>query len=203
MRRKILSIMLCITLLAFVGWLGRASQEKTKSDWTEVAPGVLRSPGPAAGYALVSGDKALLIDVPTTADGLAKHGVRSIDRVILTHYHREVCAGLKALPKNVKIQAPKKAEEWLSPKGAEKYWRESLPLRGSRTAYLVVPTGFADIDYSLADGHSIKWEGWNISVLDTPGHALAHVSLIARKAQGPRIAFCGGAFTSAGKMWAP
>jgi glyoxylase-like metal-dependent hydrolase (beta-lactamase superfamily II) len=141
MRRRLLCIVLCISVLVLAGWLGRANQEKAKSGWTEIAPGVLRSPGPVAGYALLAGDKALLIDAPAESGDLAKHGVRGIDGVLLTHYHRSVCAGLFGLSKNLKIQAPKKAEEWLSPKSIEKYWRESLPLRGSRTAYLVLPVG--------------------------------------------------------------
>jgi glyoxylase-like metal-dependent hydrolase (beta-lactamase superfamily II) len=203
MRRRLFTLAICVGVLALAGWLGGAGQDKAKSAWTEIAPGVLRSPGPVAGYALIAGDKALLIDAPGDTSDLAKHGVRRIERVLLTHYHRGVCAGIASLPKDVKIAAPKKAEEWLSPKAVEKYWRESIPLRGSRTAYLVVPQGFEGIEYSLADGASIQWEGWDIKVLDSPGHALAHVSLIAKKGNGPRIVFCGGALASPGKLWAP
>ncbi len=203
MCRRLLSALLCVSALILAAWLGRANQDKAKSGWTEIAPGVLRSPGPVAGYALIAGDKALLIDAPGHTAELAKHGIRRIETVLLTHYHRGVCAGLGELPKNVTVHAPKKAEEWLAPKAVEKYWRDSLPLRGSRTAYLVVPAGFDNIDYSLIDGKTVQWEGWTIDVLDSPGHALAHVALSARKADGPRVVFCGGAFASAGKLWAP
>ena len=203
MRRRFLCVVLCVSLIALVGWLGRAGQDQAKSAWTEIAPGVLRSPGPVAGYALLSGDKALLIDAPAHQADLGRNGVRKIDGVLLTHYHRGVCAGLNDLPKGVKIKAPTKAEEWLSPKGVEKYWRESLPLRGSRTAYLVVPSGFDGIEYSLAGGGTFKWEDWDIQILDTPGHALAHISVVARKERGLKLVFCGGAFASAGKIWAP
>jgi glyoxylase-like metal-dependent hydrolase (beta-lactamase superfamily II) len=201
MRRRIVLFSICVGMLALVGWLGRAGQ--ANSGWTEIAPGILRAPGPVGGYALLAGDKALLIDAPGHTGDLAKHGVRRIDGVLLTHYHRAVGAGLGELPKGAKIQAPKKAEEWLAPKAVEKYWRESIPLRGSRTAYLVVPVGVDGIDYALVDGKSLAWEGWNIDVIDTPGHALAHVALSAQKDKGPRIVFCGGAFASAGKLWGP
>ncbi len=203
MRRRLFCVTLCIGLLALAGWLGRASQDKAKSNWSEVASGVLRSSGAVAGYALLAGDKALLIDVPGATGDLAKQGVRRIDGVLLTHYHRSVCAGLYDLPKEVKIQAPKKAEEWLSPKAVEKYWRDSIPLRGSRTAYLVVPIGVENIDYSLVDGKTFEWEGWKLNVIDTPGHALAQVAIVAQKAGGDRFVFCGGAFASAGKLWGP
>ena len=197
--RRIFSVVLCVGILGLVAWLGRAGQGKAKPDWTEVAPGVWRAPGPVGGYALVAGDKALLIDAPVHPGDLKK----KIEGVLLTHYHRSACGGLGELPKGVKIQAPTKAEEWLSPKAVEKYWRDSLPLRGSRTAYLVVAAGFDGIDYSLTDGHSFKWEGWDIEVHDAPGHALKQVMLTARKERGPKVAFCGGAFASAGKLWAP
>jgi glyoxylase-like metal-dependent hydrolase (beta-lactamase superfamily II) len=202
MRRRFLSIFCCVTLLVAVGWLGRAAQEKDKSAWTEVAPGVLRSPGPVAGYALLSGDKALLIDAPLGADRVGPV-VRVIDGVLLTHYHRGVSSGLHDLPASVKVRAPKGAEEWLTPEGVAKYWKESLPLRGSRTAYQVLPVGVKGIDPSLADDATLDWEGWKIRVVATPGHSLAHVALLAQKGDGPRLLFCGGAFASAGKLWAP
>ena len=203
MLRRILSIVLCVLILSAVAWLGRAGQGKTADDWTEVAPGVLRCPGPVGGYALISGLKALLIDVPGDHAGLAKRGIRRIDAALLTHYHRPVCAGLAELPNDVKVRAPKAAEEWLSLAKVSKYWKDSLPLRGSRTAYLVLPIGADGIDYSLADGKAFDWEGWKLRIIDTPGHALAHVAIVAQKASGPRLVFCGGAFTSAGKLWAP
>src|SRR5437016_8529917 len=55
--------------------------------------------------------------------------------------HRTVCAGLADLPKGVKVRAPKGADEWLSPDKVRMYWQDSLPLRNSRTAYLILPVG--------------------------------------------------------------
>jgi glyoxylase-like metal-dependent hydrolase (beta-lactamase superfamily II) len=203
MLRRVVCFGACVAVVALAGWIGRAGQDRGKATWTKVAPGVLRSPGPVAGYALVSGDKALLIDAPSTGEDLTGHGVRRIEGVLLTHYHRAVCAGLTDLPRVVKIRAPKGAEEWLRPDKVKAYWRDSLPLRGSRTAYLVVPEGIEGITYSLADGQTIDWEGWKIEVIDTPGHARAQVAMVAQKEGGPRIVFAGGAFASAGKLWGP
>lgn len=203
MRRIVLSV-LCLALLAGAAWLGRAGPGQDASDaWTVVAPGVLRAPGPVAGYALVADGAALLIDAPQPTIGLVARGVRTVEGVLLTHYHRDVCAALAELPGRPPVQAPQKAAEWLTPANVAKYWKESLPLRSSRTAYLVHPVGFDGVKYSLTDGHTIDWRGWKIRVLDTPGHALAHVALVARKADGPRIVFCGGAFATPGKLWAP
>lgn len=203
MRSRILILAVTVAMLALVGWLGRAGQDKANSAWTQVAPGVLRSSSPVAGYALTAGDKALLIDAPGSTADLAAHGVRRIERALLTHYHRGVCAGLPELPGGTAVLASTKAEEWLAPKAVEKYWRESIPLRGSRTGYQVLPVGVDGIDYTLKDGTTLTWEGWQIQVLDTPGHALAHTAFVAQKGNGPRIVFCGGAFAAAGKLWAP
>jgi glyoxylase-like metal-dependent hydrolase (beta-lactamase superfamily II) len=191
----------CIFAAAYGGFAQNAGP--APASWVTVTPGVLRSPGGVAGYALLDGERALLIDAPMPTDGLAAHGVRTIDAVLLTHYHREVCAALPALLKSTIVKAPPKAAEWLEPERVRKYWQDSIPLRGSRTAYRVVPEGFADIDYSLADGKTIDWHAWKLTVVDTPGHALAHVAIMAHKKDGPRIAFCGGAFAAAGKLWAP
>jgi glyoxylase-like metal-dependent hydrolase (beta-lactamase superfamily II) len=89
MRRKLIAVG-CIGILLAASWLGmRGSAEpKAAEAWTEVAPGVWRSPTIPAGYALISGDKALLIDAPCAAADLAKHGVKKIDTVLLTHHHR-------------------------------------------------------------------------------------------------------------------
>jgi glyoxylase-like metal-dependent hydrolase (beta-lactamase superfamily II) len=192
---------MCILAAVYAGLAQNAGPAATT--WIVVAPGVLRSPGSVAGYALIDGDRALLIDAPVAADGLAAHGVRKVETVLLTHYHRDVCVALPVLLKSSAVHAPAKAAEWLEPEPVRKYWQVSIPLRGSRTAYRVVSEGFAGIDYSLTDGKTLDWHGWRLTVIDTPGHALAHVAIAARKPDGPRIVFCGGALASAGKLWAP
>ena len=197
-------VLLCIAILGTAAWYGNSQNPMPAAPvWTVVRPGVLRSPGGVAGYALVDGDRALLIDAPCGTDGLAAHGVRQVETVLLTHYHRDVCAALGTLPKGCAVKAPVKAAEWLEPDRVRKFWQESIPLRGSRTAYRVVPEGMAGIDYSLAGGRSFAWRSWQLTVVDTPGHALAHVAIVARKKDGPGIAFCGGAFARPGKLWAP
>ncbi len=202
MTKRIVSFALCGIVLAGAAWLGRAQNGVPVDGWAEVAPGVWRSPGLVAGYALVEGDMALLIDAPQPTDGLAKLGVRAIDRAVLTHYHRDVCAALPSL--KCPVRAPKGAEEWLSPDGVAKYWKESLPLRSSRTAYMVLPAGVAGIDCTLADGFALEWRGWKIHIIETPGSARAQVAVVARKGeQGPRVVFCGGAFASSGKLALP
>ena len=191
---------LSIALVAVAAWLRGTAPPEPAPRWTEIAPGVLRSPGAPAGYALLADGKALLIDAPHPSDGLAA----TVESVLLTHYHRDSVRAVGTFLKNkVPVRAPKGADEWLHADKVRKYWQESLPLRNSRTAYLVVPQGFDHIDCSLTDGATIDWRGWKLQIIDTPGHARAHVAILAQKKASSDILFTGGAFASSGKLWAP
>src|SRR5438874_7327649 len=143
MKTRGLTALLSLAAVGVAAWIGGAGSGGPAADaWAEVAPGVLRSPGTTAGYALRDGDAALLIDCPLGTDGLKAHGVKKVEAVLLTHHHRDSCAAAgKLLAAGVPVRASKAAAEWLLPAAVRKYWQESLPLRGSRTAYLVVPVG--------------------------------------------------------------
>ncbi|HEY7311729.1 MAG TPA: MBL fold metallo-hydrolase [Gemmataceae bacterium] len=207
MKVRYLTVVLCVGVLAAAVWVGvpKAEDGKPANAWTQVAPGVFRSPGMPAGYALVAGERALLLDAPHDADGLKAHGVRKIDAVLLTHHHRDTAAFAgRFLTDRVPVRASRAAAEWLTPEGVRTYWQTSLPLRNSRTAYLVLPEGLQGVDCSLKDGETIDWNGWSVRVVETPGHSRDHVAFLARKGEkGPRLLFCGDALAAPGKMWSP
>ncbi len=206
MRRTLLALG-CVVLLLAAAWLGMrgGAAPKPAEVWTEVAPGVWRSPTTPAGYALISGENALLIDAPCAADDLAKHGVKKIDAVLLTHHHRDSAAfAAHFVAAKIAVRAPKASADWLTVDGVQKYWRESLPLRGSRTAYLVLPEGIDGVDCSLVDGQQIDWHGWTITVVETLGPSLDHVAYSAKKGKdGDLLVFSGDALAAPGKLWAP
>ena len=154
---------------------------------------MLRSPGQPAGYALLDGDAALLIDAPTDGAGLAEAGVKKIEGVLLTHYHRDSIAFAgKYLKDKISVRAPKAAAEWLTTANVKKYWQESLPLRVRATTYLVHPTGFDGIDSSLVDGQTITGAGG--SLRSSMRRAMPWpMSRSSRKGNGPKVVFCGGA----------
>src|SRR5262249_56213567 len=105
------------------------------------------------------------------AEELKTQGIKKIDGVLLTHHHRDSCAAAgKFLADGVSVRAPRASAPWLTRDGVRKYWQESLPLRNSRTAYLVLPEGLDGIDCSLEDGQTIDWEGWRIRDVATRGH---------------------------------
>jgi glyoxylase-like metal-dependent hydrolase (beta-lactamase superfamily II) len=207
MRLRRLSVLLCLTLLLIAAWLGGSGygDKKPADAWTEVSPGILRSPGLPAGYALVDGDAALLIDAPRPPDGLRGQGVQKVEAVLLTHHHRDSCAAAGAfLAAGVPVRAARESAEWLTPAAVRKYWQESLPLRNSRTACLVVPDGLDGVDCSLADGQRIDWHGWGIQVVASPGHSRDHLAFAARKGKdGPLLLFSGDALAGPGKLWSP
>ena len=134
MKTRVLAGLLGLALPAAAVWLAAAAF-RDRSDapaWKEVAPGVFRSPGAPAGYALVDGGHALLIDAPGPADGLKARGVTAVDAVLLTHHHRDTAAAAgRFLADKVPVRAPKASAEWLTPDGVAKYWKESLPMRSS------------------------------------------------------------------------
>lgn len=193
-------------ILGFAAWFGsRGDADNAKNEWEQVAPGVLRTKQMPYGYALTEGDRALLIDAPFPGDGLKAHGIKSIDGVLLTHHHRDSVAAVEwYLNAKIPVRAPKFAAEVLTPEGVAQYWKESIPLRGSRTSYFVVPVGFAGIDCSLTDGQTIEWRGRSIQIVGTPGHTRDHLSfsVTSAKAKTP-IVFAGDAIAERGKIWSP
>ncbi len=207
MKLRGLAVVLCLLVLGGAVWLaGRGGAEAKKSPaWTEVLPGVYRSPGLPAGYALVSGDRALLIDAPSPPAGLKAAGVKKIDAVLLTHHHRDSLAAVETyLAERIPVRAPAASAAWLQPDAVAKYWQEALPLRGSRTAYLVVAKGLAGIDCSLKSDQVIESGDWTVTVVEAPGHSMDHVAYLARRKKGgKKLLFCGDALAAAGTIWSP
>jgi glyoxylase-like metal-dependent hydrolase (beta-lactamase superfamily II) len=213
-----ISGVLGVVLLVVAAWVaGHEAPRPDHAGWTEVAPGVLRSPGSPACYALTADEHALLIGAAAGPDGLKAHKISKIDTVLLTHHHRDVAANAwRYRAEGIPVRAAKAAAEWLTPEGVRKYWRESLPLRNSRTVYLVLPEGVEGVDCSLEGGQTISWRGWEVRVIDAPGAVRSHIdpasgraspihlAFAARRGKdGPLLLFSGDALAAPGKLWAP
>jgi glyoxylase-like metal-dependent hydrolase (beta-lactamase superfamily II) len=210
---------LAVVLLVVIAWVaGRVDSGPDRDGaWTEAAPGVLRSPGSPSCYALTADGHALLIGAACGPEGLKDHKITTIDSVLLTHHHRDVAAFAgRYRADGVPVRAAKHAAEWLTPDAVRKYWRESLPLRNSRTVYLVLPEGVDGIDCSLEGGQTITWRGWEVQVIDAPGACRSHIDpatnratpihlafAVRRGKDGPLLVFSGDALAAPGKLWAP
>lgn len=194
-----LGALLCLAVFGLAAYQGREADEKPA--WKEVRPGVFRSPGDPASYALVADGKALLIDATAPPDSVP---AKSVEMVLLTHHHRDTAKYAAAfVAAGAKVRASKEGGPWLTPDGVVKHWKDSLPLRGSRTMYHVLPEGIAGIDASLVDGDKVTWRGWNLGVVATPGHSRDHVSYLATRGErGTKLLFSGDTLTGDGTVWA-
>src|SRR5262245_47577019 len=204
MRRRLLPL-LCLGLIGVTAWLGRSRGERPVAPWVEVAPGVWRTEVAPYGHALVADGAALLIDAPQPVEGLLKaSGAKRVEAVLLTHHHRDTIAlADQFLADKVPVWAAKASAEWLTPDRVRKFWLDSLPLRGSRTAYFVRPVGLDGIDCTLDDGQTIDWRGWSVKVVASPGHSHDHTAFAASRGGAAPWLFAGDALAAPGKLWAP
>jgi len=197
----------CLVAVCLAAWFSNAESNKPAATvgWEEVAPGILRTTEQPFGYALVRDGHAILIDCPVAGESLKLKGVTEIDGVLLTHHHRDSVAAIQwYLDKKIPVRASKASADVLTLDGVAKHWKESLPLRNSRTSYFVLPVGVEGVDCTLDDGQKIDWRGRTISVVATPGHSKDHLAfaITFEKDAAPAF-FSGDALASAGKLWAP
>jgi glyoxylase-like metal-dependent hydrolase (beta-lactamase superfamily II) len=207
MRSRILLALASLTAVALAAWVSVADPKPADLKvWEKLDDGVYRTKEMPHGYALVSRDTAILIDATVPPDAVEELGVKTVAAVYLTHHHRDTAAFFAEYrKKGAVVFAAKESAEWLTPDGIAKFWNDSIPLRNSRTAYFVVPECPVAVSCTLQDGESSVWGNWNITAVATPGHSRDHFAYVGERAdgKGPRIVFCGDAFTSPGKLWTP
>jgi glyoxylase-like metal-dependent hydrolase (beta-lactamase superfamily II) len=217
--RAVVASVLTLALLV-TAWWGR-EQQSVVSDarWTQISPGVWKSAGLPAGYALIEGERALLIGAgrEMDLDALKSRGVKQVQECLLTHHHRDSTALAGSFAQaGIRVRAAKVSAEWLSLDGVRQFWNVSLPvippdrapvLRDRSLgifAYLMHPVGIEGVDCSLEPGQIIEWNNWKLEVLATPGHSRDHVAYVARRSGTiSPVVFCGDAFATPGTMWTP
>jgi len=176
--------------------------------WEPVFEKVLRSPGTPASYALVEEGHALLF-------GAATDGIGTVERVLLTHHHRDSCrAAASFVARGIAVFAPRLSAPWLTPAGVTEYWEKCLPRptpgkepklhdRSFDTwEYFVPAVGVEGIQCTLDSGERMTWRGWTIEVVGTPGHSKDHVSYVARRGDVVLL-FAGDALCAPGKLATP
>lgn len=158
----------------------------------------------AQSYLLVVDKKGILIDA-SIGPGLIDDKLPvQVETVLLTHAHRDSVAKVDAwLSAKVPVRASKASEKFLSRENVARFWKESIPLRSSDTGYFVVPEGFDGIDFSLADGTTIEFGGFQIRVIATPGHSPDHIAFAVSKNGSDPIVFCGDAVMGNRNLWTP
>ena len=142
---------------------------------------------------LVSGNKALLIDCcdTVTPERLAVLGVDQVEMILCTQYRRPNTAGVYPfIASGTTIVAPEGERHlleqpyryWDDPK--QRWW--SFPHHPGP----LVPVEPVPVDRGVVDGDSIKWSGYRIRVLRTPGATRGGVSYLL-EADDSTFCFCG------------
>ena len=162
-----------------------------------IHPNIYRLQDASNVYLLKSGTSGILIDAGSEqlTGALERVGVKQIDWVLHTHYHRDQCLGSAALKnRGAKIAIGKSEEEYLQPTVsqlpinlADRYLlSKELSDYGRR----MVPFQKPGVDRVLSEGDVINWNQFSIRVIDTPGHTLGSVSYVV-EVDGKTICFSG------------
>jgi glyoxylase-like metal-dependent hydrolase (beta-lactamase superfamily II) len=203
---RVLLAIVCASAVAAFAWLTSADP-KTPKNWEKVADGIYRTKANPHGYSLIDRDAVLLIDAPVAPEAVDELGAKKIETVLLTHHHRDAVGhAAEYRKKNISVRAPKESADWLMPEKVVQFWKDSLPLRNSRSAYFVVPEGIDGIDYTIADNVGFDFGKWRITPIATPGHSRDHFAYLcetAKQKNTPSYLFCGDAFSVPGKLWTP
>lgn len=155
-------------------------------------------------YVLRSGDKALLLNIGAggAVERLEKIGIKQIEWILFTDHHRENCQALtNAEIDEAKIAAPA-AERELFEKPTQ--FRKWFPKLGDQysvygASYVRPPRTPIAIDKAFADGEQLKWRGFEITCLATPGHSPGGMSYLIQRGD-KTFAFIGGLMHDGAKM---
>jgi glyoxylase-like metal-dependent hydrolase (beta-lactamase superfamily II) len=150
------------------------------------------------------GENALLIDCgdERVVTGLAQLGVKQVQQVLVTHYHRDqTCAWERVISPDTQLLVPEKEREYfLRP---EKYWNDDKYLwRVYRTfrPHPLMPTRPIPATGTVAAGQTIAFGPARIRVLDTPGHTIGSVSYSV-EVDGQRVVYGGDTICGPGQLW--
>jgi glyoxylase-like metal-dependent hydrolase (beta-lactamase superfamily II) len=208
MSPRVVPAVASVAALIVLGWITSGTPTAAElKHWDKFAEGIYRTRVAPHSYAVVDGERALLIDATAAPDTLLELGVKTVEMVLLTHHHRDAVAhAADYCTAGIAVHAPKESAEWLKPDLVARFWKESLPLRNSRTAYFVAPEGIQGITYTITDGAQFKLGPWSITAVAAPGHSRDHHAFLCQRsepANSPRYLFSGDALAQPGRLWTP
>ena len=203
----------CLLLLVLLGWLASDSPVKETATatpgWSVVHQThkfkVHRSSTIPAAYLIEADGRGLLLGCP---EGMAETPV-PVDKVLLHHHHRDAVGGVqKFLDAKIPVFAASESMEYLEREKVTKFWKESIPLRNSRTGYFVHPTGFEGIGVLpgiiLQSGpveiqyDPIPWDAFSIQPIAAAGISRDHIAFRVGD-----LLFVGDALTGTGHIPRP
>ena len=152
-------------------------------------------------YVVKSGSHATLIDFGTggVLKALPGIGVSTVDRVLVTHHHRDQVQGLADLNDyRFLVTVPRDEIQFFE--NVESFWRTvKIYINYDQRSYWNTLRRSIRVDGKAAGGDVIDWSGMQFRVVDTPGATDHSVSYSAR-IDWRRVVFTGDLIAGAGKV---
>lgn len=149
------------------------------------------------------GDKTLLIDCCEGGlrDSLADMGVKSVERIIFTHHHRDQACGARCLAaEGAKIGVPAAERDYFDK--VRDYWNSSKSrwhIYNFHPHHLMLCEPL-DVDETYSGGKAFEWGSAKITAIATPGHTDGSLSYVV-EVDGRRVVFSGDVIHDAGRVW--
>ena len=152
-------------------------------------------------FIVKQGDRATLIDFGTgdVLEKLSEIGVRQIDRVLVTHHHRDQVQGLCDL-KNYDFKVTVPAEEAHFFEDVEAFWKDlRIYLNYDCRSHFNTIRHSIRVDEKVRGEDVLEWKGIQFKVLETPGPTDTSVSYSAY-IDGRQVIFSGDLIAGKGKV---
>jgi glyoxylase-like metal-dependent hydrolase (beta-lactamase superfamily II) len=165
---------------------------------------VLRLEDGCAVYLLRDGERGLLIDLGAGAalEALGAVGVRHLEGVLFTHAHRDQCAGAaRAVAAGVPTRFPEAARGFVDAEERADL-RLPTPLLRAYPGRFMPPRPIPGARFDLRPGSVLPWGPFDLEIVAAPGHIDHQVAFLVDDGER-RIAFCGDAIHSPGKIHEP
>jgi len=152
-------------------------------------------------YILKNGESALLVDFGSgeILERLPEIGVWTVERVLVTHHHRDQVQGLCDL-KDYRFKVTVPAKEALFFENVESFWRDvKIYINYNCRSHWNTIRESIRVDEKVRGGDILRWNGVEFEVIDTPGSTGGAVSYAA-VVDGKRVVFSGDLISGAGKV---
>ena len=166
----------------------------------QLLPGLFRAADTCNAYVLVRGRSGIAIDPGSGAwlPHVGELGIDRLDWVLLTHTHRDQCAGIYGLDRTATRLAVPDLERHLVD-DVESFWHSRQVYHNYNQVpdFLSLPRS-APVDLALHDFDSFAWQDLPLEILPAPGHTPGSIAIIANVG-GRRIAFVGDMIEADGR----
>jgi glyoxylase-like metal-dependent hydrolase (beta-lactamase superfamily II) len=152
-------------------------------------------------YVVKKGSHAILIDfgAGSILNALPSIGVTSVDRVLITHHHRDQVQGLADLGGyKFLVTVPRDEAQYFE--DVESFWQAvKIYINYDQRSYWNTLRRSIRVDAKVAGGDLIEWRGIQFRVIDTPG-ATDHSVSYSASIDGKHVVFTGDLIAGKGKV---